>query len=329
MLMKCLLLDHPGPPESLRLGSAESPLPGPGDVRVTVKAVGLNPADYKFLVRGIGSWSYPHIPGLDGAGVIDALGPGVSGWSIGDAVLYHGDFGRSGSFAEQAVTSAISLVRKPEALSFVEAAALPCSGFTAYQVLHDKLNIRADQTLLVQGGAGGVGGFAIQLAARMGLRVITTAAGRNAEWVRALGAEINIDYTCESVAERIAAITCGAGVDAIVDTVGPVTATEGLKMLAYGGGIACVAGLPDFSQMKSFGNAISVHDIALGGAYRAVDDRPVRRLAATGEAFIRSVISQNIQPMLTEVIRLEMIPEALVRLSSRTVRGKIVAELGS
>ena len=181
----------------------------------------------------------------------------------------------------------------------------------------------------MQGGAGGVGGFAIQLAARMGLRVITTAAGRNAEWVRALGAEINIDYTCESVAERIAAITCGAGVDAIVDTVGTVTATEGLKMLAYGGGIACVAGLPDFSQMKSFGNAISVHDIALGGAYRAVDDRPVRRLAATGEAFIRSVISQNIQPMLTEVIALEKIPEALVRLSSRTVRGKIVAQLGS
>ena len=71
--MKCLLLDHPGPPESLRLGSAESPLPGPGDVRVTVKAVGLNPADYKFLVRGVGSWSYPHIPGLDVAGALVML----------------------------------------------------------------------------------------------------------------------------------------------------------------------------------------------------------------------------------------------------------------
>jgi NADPH:quinone reductase-like Zn-dependent oxidoreductase len=102
----------------------------------------------------------------------------------------------------------------------------------------------------------------------MGLRVITTAAGRNAEWVRALWAEINIDSICESVSERIAAITCGAGVDAIVDTVGPVTATEGLEMLAYGGGIACVAGLPDFSEMKSFGNALSVHDIALGGLSR-------------------------------------------------------------
>lgn len=326
--MKCLLLDHPGPPESLRLGSAESPQPGPGDVRVTVQAVGLNPADYKFMARGVGSWTYPHIPGLDVAGVIDALGPGVSGWSIGDAVLYHGDFGRAGGFAEQAVTSALSLVRKPDALSFVEAAALPCAGFTAYQVLHDKLNIRSDQTLLVQGGAGGVGGFAIQLAARMGLRVITTASGRNADWVRSLGAEISIDYTREPVPERIAAITGAAGVDAIVDTVGPATATEGLEMLAYGGGIACVAGLPDLSHMKSFGRALSVHDIALGGVYRAADDRAVRRLAATGEAFIRSAISQNIQPLLTEVISLEGIPEALMRLASRTVRGKIVAELG-
>jgi NADPH:quinone reductase-like Zn-dependent oxidoreductase len=325
--MKALLLDSPGTPDSLRLGETDLPIPGPGEVRVKVHAVGLNPADYKFMARGIGAWTYPHIPGLDVAGVIDAVGEGVDTWKAGDGVVYHGDYRRPGGFADYATTTSRTLVALPKNLAMVEAAALPCAGFTAYQVLFEKLNIKAGQTLFVQGGAGGVGGFAIQLAARMGLEVITTASESNADWVRSLGAAWSLDYNRESLPERIREITAGEGVDAIVDTVSTATATEGLSMLAFGGSIACVAGLPDPGAFRSFGMALSVHDIALGGAYHSGSHRAQRRLAATGEAFVAMVQSHAVNPMVAEVIGLEEIPQALVKLSGRRVRGKIVARL--
>jgi NADPH:quinone reductase-like Zn-dependent oxidoreductase len=184
--MKALLLDSPGAPGTLRVGEVAIPQPGPGEVRVQVQAAGLNPVDYKMMAGGVSSWRYPFIPGLDVAGVIDAVGDGVEGWQQGDAVFYHGNYGRPGGFAEFTVTTARTLVRTPQGLSAIDAAALPCAGFTAYQALVEKLHIQSGQTILVQGGAGGVGGFAIQIAAKLGLDVITTAAARNAECAKAV-----------------------------------------------------------------------------------------------------------------------------------------------
>ena len=117
----------------------------------------------------------------------------------------------------------------------------------------------------MQGGAGGVGGFAIQIAAKLGLEVITTASARNFEWVQSLGATWCIDYGTESTAERIAQITKGNGVEAILDTVGRETSTEGLAMLTFSGGLACVATLPDLETYRQSGKALSLHDINLGG----------------------------------------------------------------
>lgn len=325
--MKALLLDSPGAPGTLRVGEVAVPQPGPGEVRVQVQAAGLNPVDYKMMAGGVSSWRYPFIPGLDVAGVIDAVGDGVEGWQQGDAVFYHGNYGRPGGFAEFTVTTARTLVRTPRGLSAIDTAALPCAGFTAYQALVEKLHIQSGQTILVQGGAGGVGGFAIQIAAKLGLEVITTAASRNAEWVKSLGASWCIDYTTESTIERIAQITNGKGVDAIIDTVGAETATEGLDMLAFNGGIACVAQLPDLDKFKRLGQALSLHDIALGGVYRSGNPKAIDRLGVTGQRFADFTSSRAIDPMVTEVITLEQIPEALTRLSKRNIRGKIVAKV--
>lgn len=186
--MQAILVERPGPRSALRLGEAPLPQPGPGQLRVRVHAVGLNPADYQLAHYGHPAWRYPHVLGLDAAGTIDALGEGVTAWRPGEAVYYHGDLSRPGCFAEYALVAAHVVAPLPARLSFPQAAALPCAGFTAYQALHRRLHVQAGQTVLVQGGAGGVGGFAVQLAAHAGLRVITTASPRNFDWVRPLAA---------------------------------------------------------------------------------------------------------------------------------------------
>ena len=325
--MKALVLDQPGPPETLHIVQMPKPQPSNGEVRVKVQAAGLNPADYKFIQRGFRTWNYPFIPGLDVAGIIDAIGADVLDWKIGDPIYYHGDFSKSGGFAEWAITTAHTIAPLPQNLSFTEAAALPCAGFTAYQVLYHKLHIQSRQTILIHGGAGGVGGFAVQLAALEGLQVISTCSPRNFEWVRQLGALSVLDYNQEDIPSRVREITNGRGVDAIVDTVDSASATAGLDMLAFGGAIACVAGLPNFSRMQSFGKAISVHDVALGGAHLSGDVKAQEELAQIGKDFGKLVSCHKIDPMLQETIPLKEIPNALVRLSQRHVRGKIVARI--
>lgn len=327
--MKALVIDKPGTPETLYIAEVAPPEPGEDEVRVKVRAVGLNPVDYKMAKVGFRTWQYPFIPGLDAAGVIDAVGANVTEWQVGDAVYYHGDLSKPGTFAELAIAKAHAIAPLPNNLSFTEAAGLPCAGFTAYQVLHRKLHVQPDQTILIQGGGGAVGGFSVQLAALTGLQVISTCALRDFEWVRKLGAAEVIDYESEDVAARVREITEGRGVDAIVDTVGSNTATAGLDMLAFGGGIACVAALPDYSKLQSFGKAISVHDVALGGAYLSGDLKAQRDLARIGKELGALASTGKIDPMLGEVIKLEEIPQALQRLSQGKVRGKIVAQIGT
>jgi NADPH:quinone reductase-like Zn-dependent oxidoreductase len=328
-IMKAVVLDRPGSPETLYVAEMPDPQPGPGEVRVKVHAAGLNPADYKFAAWGFPGRKYPCIIGLDVAGTIDALGPDVTGWNVGDAVYYHADLSKPGGFAEWHVTTARTIAPVPKNLSFAEAAALPCSGFTAYQALYRKLHIQPEQIILIQAGAGGVGGFAVQLAAREGLQVISTCSKGNFEFVRQLGAAEVIDYNTEDVAARVMSITNGRGVDAIVDNVSSDSATAGLDMLAFGGGIACVVGLPDFSRLQSFSKGLSVHDVALGGAYLLGDEKARDDLARIGREFGSLVSENKINTLLTEAIGLEQIPDALVRLSQRHVRGKIVALIQS
>ena len=327
--MKALLLNEPGPPASLYVGEAPEPHPAAGEVRVKVHAAGLNPADFKLANRGIERWIYPHILGLDVAGVIDALGDGVTQWRVGDAVYYHGDLSKPGGFAEWAIAPAQAISPMPPSLSFTESAALPCAGFTAYQSLHRKLHVQRGQTILVQAGAGGVGGFAVQLAAIAGLRVIATCSAGNFDWVRQLGAAEVIDYQTQDVPAAVRELTEGRGVDAIVDTVSSDTATVGLGMLAFGGGIACVAALPDLSRFQSFGRALSVHDIALGGAHLSGDRTAQGQLAQIGRDLGQLVNDRVIHPMLETVISLEEIPEGLNCLARYHGRGKIVAQIQS
>lgn len=325
--MKAIVLDHPGSPRDWRAADVPRPTPAADEVLIRVHAVGLNPADYKIAEWGNPAWTYPFIMGLDVAGTIEAVGSAAADWKPGDAVYYHGDFSRPGGFAEYATIPARVLAAKPRTLSFVEAASVPCSGFAAYQGLYTRMRLRPGSTILIQGGAGGVGSYAIQLAAHAGTRVLTTTSAANADYVRHLGADEVIDYTREDVARRVAELTEGRGADVILNAVSQATTTDALEMLAFGGHLVCVDSLPDLSRIRPFAKALSLHEIALGVAHLSGDLQAQAELATLGIELGALIDGGHIRPALTRVVRLEDVPSALMEIAGRHVRGKIVAQV--
>lgn len=323
--MKALVLEKPGSPDTLKI--AEQPLPDPalGEVRVRVMAVGLNPVDYKTAEWGWPSWKWPHILGLDVAGKIDSVGTNITSWKPGDRVFYHGDLSKPGGYAEFAIAPEHIITRIPDNVTFEDAAAIPCAGYTAWQILSRKIPVRQGETLLVHGGAGGVGGFAIQLGRIKNLKITTTCSAANFTTVKDLGAAHPIDYRSEDVTARVMEITNGRGVDIVINTIDSASATEDIKRLTFGGHLACVAGLPDFDQIEPFTRAISIHESALGGAHFSGDKVAQADLAEIGKELIELVQDGKITSMLSRVISLEEIPKALNDLSRRHVKGKIVA----
>lgn len=211
--MRAIQFSSYGDPDVLRLADAPEPTAGPGQVRVRVRAAAVNPYDYKLRsgsTAGGTALPEPVIPGLEAAGVVDQVGPGVSGVEIGDEVFGLG----SHTYADHAVLRAWA--PKPAGFSFAEAAGLAVAGETASRAL-GLLDLRPGQTLLVHGAAGGVGQAAVQLAREAGLRVIGTASEPNHDLLRGLGAE-PVTYG-DGLPGRVAALS-PAGVDGVFDTQG-------------------------------------------------------------------------------------------------------------
>ncbi|XXM70929.1 zinc-binding dehydrogenase [Lysinibacillus sphaericus] len=325
--MKALLLKDKGLWKYMEVEETEKPAPGNGELLVEVHAVGLNPVDYKTATNGMPSWTYPHILGLDVAGLVAEVGDGVTGWKRGDRLVYHGDFSKKGGYAEFALITAHTASKLPDSISFEDAAALPTAGYTAYQALHRKLPLDQIDTILIHGGAGGVGGFGVQLAKLAGKTVISTASSHNHEYVESLGADYVIDYREENVKERVMEITNGRGVDAVIDAVSRQSATEALDMLAYMGHIVYIAGAPDFTVVKPFTKVVSYHEIALAAAHQSDDIQAQKDFAVIGNDMLSLLSEGKLDPMLKKVISLEEVPGALNRLSERHVKGKIVAKL--
>ncbi len=197
--MKAVLLMNHGGPEMMRHGEAPDPVAGPGEVVVDIHAASVNAADYKVrLGRGrYGLTQFPHILGRDFSGVVSMVGAGVTDLAVGDAVFGVTDQGIEGAYAEKIAIKAAIVAKKPERLGHAEAAALALTSLTALCAIEDTVHLKAGQTILIQGGAGGVAGFGIQLAKHLGATVITTASAGNHAYVRGLGADKVIDYNKE------------------------------------------------------------------------------------------------------------------------------------
>jgi NADPH:quinone reductase-like Zn-dependent oxidoreductase len=237
--MKAMLLTGHGGPEMLRFGEAPDPIAGPGEIVVDVHAASVNAADYKVRLGGHGSLKFPHILGRDFSGVVAALGEGVSDFAVGDPVFGVNDAGKEGAYAEKLAIKAAIVARKPERLSHLQAAAIALIGITAIWAIEDTAQLRKGETILIQGGAGGVAGFAIQLAKYIGATVITTASAGNADYVRGLGAGRVIDYNVEDFAKTV------SGCDVVFDTVGDEVQVRSYAVLKPGGRLVWVAAAPE------------------------------------------------------------------------------------
>jgi len=261
--MRAVLMTAVGGPEVLELRDLPEPeIVGEHDVQVHLRAAGVNPVDYKLRSKGTIGGSLPAILGWDGAGVVVAVGSAVSRVRPGDEVYFcDGGFGPTpGTYVEVKVLDERYLAHKPQRLSFVEAAAAPLVTITAWEALRERARVGAEQFVLVQAGAGGVGHMAVQIARLAGAHVATTVTpGAKTELARSLGAELCIDYHREDVAERLRAWTGSDGADVVHDTVGGKTFTA------------------SFSLVRPYGDLVSnVESPWEDEAIRAIHDKNLR-----------------------------------------------------
>ena len=237
--MKAAYFMEHGGPEVLQYGDVPDPVAGPGQVLVEVHAASVNGADWKTRIGHYRKITeFPYIPGRDFSGVVSRLGEGVRDFAVGDTVFGVCETTDEGAYAEKIAIKAAIVARKPDGLSHIEAASVALIGLTALASIEDTLELKRGETILIQGGAGGVAGFAIQVAKHIGARVITTASSPNHDYVRRLGADEVIDYTQEDFTKVV------SGIDAVFDTVGGDVATRSFEVLRPGGRAAFIASGP-------------------------------------------------------------------------------------
>ena len=233
--MKAAYFMKNGGPEVMQYGEVPDPVAGPGQVLVDVHAASVNGADWKVRAGHYAPiTTFPYIPGRDFSGVVSALGAGVTDLKVGDPVFGVVLQVDDGCYAEKVAIKSAIVAKKPESLTHVEAAALALIGLTALVSIEDTLCVKSGETILIQGGAGGVAGFAVQVAKHIGARVITTASAANHDYLRSLGADQIIDYSKQDFTKVV------SGCDAVFDTVGGDVVNRSFAVLRPGGRAAFI-----------------------------------------------------------------------------------------
>src|SRR5258707_13195288 len=241
--MKAVLLTAHGGPEMLRYADAPDPVAGPGEIVVDVHAASVNAADYKVRLGSYDSkLRFPYILGRDFSGLVSALGAGVTDLAVGDAGFGVMDAGIEGCYAEKVAIKAALVAKKPPKLGDAEPAAMALTSLTAIWALEDTAKLKRGETVLIQGGAGGVAGFAIQLGKHIGATVVTTASARNHDYVRGLGADRVIDYNTQDFTAAV------SDCDVVFDTVGGEVQVRSYQVLKPGGRLVWIAAAPSGFQ---------------------------------------------------------------------------------
>src|SRR4051812_29606894 len=234
--MKAAYFMKNGGPEVMQYGDVPDAKAGPGQVLVDIHAASVNGADWK--VRS-GAYrpttSFPYIPGRDFSGVVSALGEGVTDFKVGDEVFAVTEQTAEQSYAEKVAINGGIVAKKPPKLSHIETAAVGLIGLTALVSIEDTIKLKRGETILIQGGAGGVASFAVQIAKHIGARVISTTSAANRDYVKSLGADQVIDYNAQDFTKVV------SGVDAVFDTVGGEVAKRSFAVVRPGGRAAFIA----------------------------------------------------------------------------------------
>ncbi len=304
--MKAAQINSYGGEEVLQtVNSAPKPSAGPGQVLVEVHAAGVNPFDYKVREGFLkDSLKLPATLGGDVAGVVAELGEGVTDFQVGQVVFGQANAaGGQGSYAEFTPVKAESLAPKPDELDFVTAAAIPLAGCSAYQALVDHLNLQAGQKILIHGGAGGIGSYAVQLAKHLGAYVATTAAAEDAEYAKSLGADEIIDYKTQAFE------TILQDYDAVFDTVGGESFEKSFRILKRGGMIvSMVASNEELAAQQGVTAILQSSKVT------------AERLAKVSELVEQGVLKVNVD----KVFPLDQAAEALEYIHQGKHRGKVV-----
>lgn len=312
--MRAVVLPRYGDPEVLDIREVPRPEAGPLEVLVRVIASGTNPVEAK--IRASGTWSQiplPAVIGYDASGIVEEVGEGVTDLRVGDAVYYTPQvFGNPhGTHAEFNVVAAAIVARKPSSLGHVEAAAVPLAGGTAYEAIVRRLAVRVGETVLIHGGAGGVGSFAIQLAKLSGAHVLATAGSGNQALLRELGADVAIDYSQDKPSEVALRETSGLGVDAVFDAVGGTLVASSIPAVRPFGRIATI--LPPAGDLSG----IYLRNQVLHGVF-------LTRERARLESLTELIDRGKLRPIVAQVEPLDGVFDAHRRLDSGHGRGKIV-----
>ena len=308
--MKAIVIHEYGGPEVLKYEDVPRPEPKDDQILVRVIASGVNPVDEagrseksaKFF--GI---TLPFIPGYDIAGIVEKTGRKITKFKTGDSVYAYLSLTDGGGYAEYAVATEVEAAPKPKSISFVEAAGVPVVALTAWQALIDTAKLSAGQTVLIHGGSGGVGTFAIQIAKARGAKVIATASTANQDLLKQLGADVAIHYTkakFEDVAKNV---------DVLLDSVGKDTLARSYGVVKKGGIVMSLVARPDPVELQKHGirgASISVHP-------DTADLTEIAQLVDAGK----------IKPVVTEVLPLSDAVKAQQQAATHHTRGKVVLRI--
>lgn len=317
-----------------KLRDMDIPMIRSNDVLVKIVAASINPIDLKTKDGGLKillKYKMPLIMGSDFAGIITEVGTNVSNYQVGDAVYGRVQKDRIGTFAEYITVDQGDIALKPRNINFEEAASIPLVGLTSYQALRDIMQIQPGQKVLIQGGSGGIGTIAIQIAKYLGAYIATTTSADNFELVRSLGADYPIDYRTTNFAEIL------SGYDYVFDTRGGKTLEDAFKIIKPGGKVVSIAGLPN----KRFGEEYGVplwKQLAFGLVTRNITRLEKQSGASYTFLFMKPsgkqldilgqlIETKTIKPVIDRIVPFTDIEEALTYSKSGQARGKIILQL--
>ena len=324
--MKAVTIDRYGGGEVLHLTEVPVPDPAPGQVRVRVRAAGVNPAD-TYMVRGGYEFvdvALPWIPGFDEAGEVDALGPEVTGLSVGQRVFVAGTLGNnSGAFAEYHLASAPVCLPLPDRVSFEEGAALGVPYVTAYRALFQRAHLRPSETVLVHGASGGVGQACVQVARAHGATVVASAgSAEGLEFARAQGGQITVDHTAPDQTDLLRAAAPG-GYDVVAEMAAGANLGDDIDLLARGGRIVVIGarGTVELAPRALMRTESAVLGLALWNA-DATDRREALAAIAAG------VSAGTLRPRIDSVVALEHAGDAFDLVATGHRHGKVILAIG-
>ena len=319
--MRAMRYHEYGPPESIRDDVVARPNPAADEILVELAATSVNPADWKLgagHTRGMFDLPMPFTPGMDFAGIVREIGSEVTGFVIGDRVFGAALIARSGSYAEYVTVPAAIVAHVPQNLALGIAAAVPLAALTAWEAIFDAFGqgVTTGHRVLIQGGAGGTGIFAVQFAKQYGAHVIATSSAHNHDLLRSLGADEVVDYRGARFEEIVDAV------DAVIDLVGGDVPLRSIPLIRKGGALASIVPSPDTqAECKALASRYGVR--------LSYVNMSVKRDVAAFAEIVRQLETETLKVVVSETYPLTRASEALAASRSGHARGKIVLTVGS